>query len=60
VKAINDSEVVIELPNKDEVSMPRRTAIQSDHDIDVFTEPKVKVGQKVHKRRYHNRCCWPR
>ena len=49
VKAINDSEVVIELPNKDEVSMPRRTAIQSDHDIDVFTEPKVKVGQKVHK-----------
>ena len=27
--------------------MPRRTAIQSQNDISVYTEPKVKVGQKV-------------
>lgn len=49
VKEINNKEVIIELPNKDEVSIPRRTAIQSTNDIDVFVEPKVKVGQVVKK-----------
>ena len=49
VKEITESDVIIELPNKDEVSIPRRTAIQSVNDISVYTEPKVKVGQKVKK-----------
>lgn len=47
VKDITESEVVIELPNKETVEMPRRTAIQSLNDVDVFTEPKVKIGQKL-------------
>lgn len=47
VKEINDDEVIIQLPGNDEISVPRRTAIQSANDVDIFTEPKVKVGQKV-------------
>ena len=49
VKEIDEHKVVIELPNKDTVEIPRRTAIQSVNDVDVFMEPKVKVGQKVKK-----------
>lgn len=49
VKEINEESVVIELPNKDTVEVPRRTAIQSVNDVDVYTEPKVKVGDKVKK-----------
>lgn len=47
VKEITESNVVIELPNKDTVEIPRRTAIQSMNDVDIFMEPKVKVGQTV-------------
>lgn len=47
VKEITESEVNIELPNKEIVTIPRRTAIKSLNDVDVYTEPKVKVGQKV-------------
>jgi DNA-directed RNA polymerase beta subunit len=37
------------LPDGGIVRTPRRTAIQSNNDVDIFTEPKVKVGQKVKK-----------
>lgn len=47
VKEITEKAVLIELPNKEIVEIPRRTAIQSINDVDVFTEPKVKVGQKI-------------
>ena len=47
VREITEDAVVIELPSKEIVEIPRRTAIQSVNDVDVFTEPKVKVGQKV-------------
>lgn len=47
VKEITDTNIAIELPSKEIVNIPRRTAIQSVNDVDVFTEPKVKVGQKV-------------
>lgn len=47
VKEITNRAVIIELPDKETVEMPRRTAIQSINDVDVYTEPKVKVGQKV-------------
>lgn len=47
VKDITESAVVIELPNKDIVEVPRRTAIQSINDVSVYTEPKVKKGQVV-------------
>ena len=49
IKEINKDDIIVELPDKSNVSIPRRSAIQGDHDIDVFTEPKVKVGQKVVK-----------
>lgn len=51
VKEINNDDVIIELddPKKSIVKMARRTAIQSLNDVAVFTEPKVKVGQKVKK-----------
>ena len=44
---INEDDVVIELPDKKIVKVARRTGIQSLNDVTVFTEPKVKVGQKV-------------
>lgn len=49
VVGIDDNHVTIRLDDKDksEIKMPRRTAIQSQNDISVYTEPKVKVGQKV-------------
>ena len=47
VKEITEDNVTIELPNKDTVDIPRRTAIQSVNDVDVYTEPKVRVGEKV-------------
>lgn len=48
VKSIDENYVTIELDKtKEEVQIPRRTAIQSQNDISVYTEPKVKVGQKV-------------
>lgn len=47
VKEITESDVLIELPNKEVIEIPRRTATQSVNDIDIFTEPKVKVGQRV-------------
>lgn len=49
VTKITDDEVIIELPSHEEVSVPRRTALQGNNDVDIFTEPKVKVGQKVKK-----------
>lgn len=47
VKDITDDKVVIELPDGTETEILRRTAIQSINDVAVFTEPKVKIGQKV-------------
>ena len=47
VKDITDDKVVISLPDGKETEIPRRTAIQSINDVSVYTEPKVKVGQKV-------------
>lgn len=51
VKEINNDDVIIQLNDKEKslVKMARRTAIQSLNDVAVFTEPKVKVGQKVSK-----------
>lgn len=47
VKDITSDRVVIELPGGTETEIIRRTAIQSINDVSVYTEPKVKVGQKV-------------
>lgn len=47
VKEITEDKVVISLPDGKETEIPRRTAIQSINDVSVYTEPKVKVGQKV-------------
>ena len=47
VKSIDDDKVTITLPDGNDVDILRRTAIQSINDVAVFTEPKVKVGQKV-------------
>lgn len=49
VKDITEDEVIVELPDKKSVVIPRRTAIQSTNDVTVYTEPKVKVGQKIKK-----------
>lgn len=50
VTEINDDFVIIKLPgDRGEKKFPRRTALQGVNDVDVFTEPKVKVGQKVKK-----------
>lgn len=47
VTKIDEDNVYIKLKSGDEVKTPRRTAIQSLNDVAVYTEPKVKVGQKV-------------
>lgn len=49
VVGIDDDSVTIRLDDKEktEVKVLRRTAIQSQNNISVYTEPKVKVGQKV-------------
>lgn len=51
VKEINNDDVIIQLNDKEKtlIKMARRTAIQSLNDVAVYTEPKVKVGQKVEK-----------
>lgn len=49
VKDITEDKVIIELPDGSNVDILRRTAIQSINDVAVFTEPKVKVGQRVKK-----------
>ena len=47
VTDITEKDVVITLPDGKETKIPRRTAIQSINDVSIYTEPKVKVGQKV-------------
>lgn len=47
VTDINEKEIVITLPSGEKVSIARRTAIKSINDVAVWTEPKVKVGDKV-------------
>lgn len=49
VVKIDEDNVTIRLKDKEntEVTVPRRTAIQSINDVSVYTEPKVKVGQIV-------------
>ena len=47
VKEITENKVIIELPDGSKDEVPRRTAIQGINDVDVWLEPKVKVGQKV-------------
>ena len=49
VVEIDSDKVTIELPNGEKTEVLRRTAIQSINDVSVYTEPKVKVGQKVKK-----------
>lgn len=51
VTKIDEHNVYIQLPDKDktEIAIARQTAIQSVNDVSVYTEPKVKVGQKVKK-----------
>lgn len=49
VKEITERAVIIELPDKTTVEMPRRSVIKSQNDVSVYSEPKVKVGQKVKK-----------
>lgn len=49
VTAITESDVEITLPDGKLTKIPRRTAIQSLNDVAVWTEPKVKVGDKVKK-----------
>ena len=49
VTKIDENNVYITLPDGEEVRTPRRTAMQSINDVAVYTEPKVKVGQKVKK-----------
>lgn len=47
VKEITGDKIIITLPDGTETETLRRTAIQSINDVSVYTEPKVKVGQKV-------------
>ena len=47
VKDITEDNIVIELPDKDIINIPRRTAIQGANDVDIYIEPKVKKGQTI-------------
>ena len=47
VTDINEENVEITLPDGKVTKIARRTAIQSLNDVAVWTEPKVKVGDKV-------------
>lgn len=47
VTDISEENVIITLPDGEETKIARRTAIQSLNDVAVWTEPKVKVGDKV-------------
>ena len=49
VTEITESDVIITLPDGKETKIARRTALQSLNDVAVWTEPKVKVGDKVKK-----------
>ena len=49
VTKIDEDNVYIKLDSGEEIRMPRRTAIQSMNDVAIYTEPKVKVGQRVKK-----------
>lgn len=44
---IDEDNVIIELPGKSKINIPRRSAIQSINDVSVYFEPKVKIGQTV-------------
>ena len=47
VTNIDNDKVTIELPDGTKTEVLRRTAIQSINDVSVYTEPKVKIGQKI-------------
>lgn len=47
VTKVDEEGVTIETPEGKEIKYQRRSAIQSVHDVSVYLEPKVKVGQKV-------------
>lgn len=49
VKDITKDDVIIELPSGEETYIRRRTAMKSQNDVSIYTEPKVKIGQKVKK-----------
>lgn len=49
VTSIDENKVTIKLNDGTETEVLRRTALQSQNDISVYTEPKVRVGQKVKK-----------
>lgn len=49
VTEITESKVVIKGKSGKITEIPRKTAIKSQNDVAVYTEPKVKVGQKVKK-----------
>ena len=47
---VNDHEVIIKNTDTgNNITIPRRTAIKSVNNVSVYTEPKVKVGDKVKK-----------
>lgn len=49
VTKIDERAVTITLPDGTDVEVLRKTALQGVNDVDIYTEPKVKVGQKVKK-----------
>ncbi len=50
VKSITDDEIIIEEAKTGNIKVyPRRTALQGLNNVDIFNEPKVKVGQKLKK-----------
>ena len=49
VKDITEFDIEIELPDGQIIKHPRRTAIQSQNDVCVYSQPKVKIGQKLKK-----------
>jgi hypothetical protein len=49
VESIDEESIIIALPDGTKRKFLRRTAIQSLNNVDVFSEPKVKVGQTVKK-----------
>lgn len=49
VSEINEDKVIIKGKSGKITEILRKTAIKSQNDVAVYTEPKVKVGQKVKK-----------
>lgn len=47
VTEITENKVVIKSKSGKITEIPRKTAIKSQNDVAVYTEPKVKVGQKI-------------